>query len=77
MCVQTEEWDAAHHHSGSQLPPVAPGAQYEGEQDSDAAHELEETAQLSSHVRGGDLHDVDGGRCQDKPQSSSTEEPAS
>ena len=50
-----------HHHGRGQLPPVTPGAQDDGDQDSDAAHELEETAQLSSHVRGGNLNYVDSG----------------
>ena len=75
-CVLKQRSDA-HHHGRGELPPVAPGAQDEGDQHSDAAHELEETAQLTSHVRGGNLHYVDGRRCQDESQSSSTEEPAS
>ena len=31
---------------------------------------------MSSHVRGGNLHYVDGRGCQYKPQASTTEEPA-
>ena len=53
----------AHHHGRGQLPPVAPGAQDEGDQHADAAHELEETAKLTSHVGGGNLNYVDGGGC--------------
>ena len=71
MCQDSRD---AHHHSCSQLPP---GPQDEGGQHPDAAHELEETPQLPSHVRGGGLNDVDGGRGEDKPQSNSTREPTS
>ena len=37
---------------------------------------LEETAKLSSHIRGCDLHDVDGRGCQYKPKAGAAEEPA-
>ena len=55
--------------------PVEEGAGHEGEQDADAAHELDETAQDPAHVCTGDFDYVNCGDGQLKTKTHTTEKP--
>ena len=48
------------HVEGRQGLPVEAHARAEGGDDAEAAHDLDQAAQQSPHVGGGDLGDVDG-----------------
>ena len=55
--------------------PVKKGASHEGEQDADAAHELNETAQDPAHVCTGDFNYVNCGDGQLKTKTHTTKKP--
>ena len=70
-----EEEDHGDPVGQGQPVPVEEGAGHEGEQDPDAAHELDETAQDPAHVCTGDFNYVHCGDGQLKTKTHTTKKP--